>query len=48
MLCSSLLNAEHTKESTQGGKGIKTEFKLCFRLDGVEIGDGVGDVKLEA
>ena len=30
------------------GKGIKTEFKLCFRLNGAEIRDEVGDVKLEA
>ena len=28
------------------GKEIKTEFKLRFRLDGAEIGDGVGVVKL--
>ena len=30
------------------GKGIKTEFKLHFRLNGAEIGDGVRDVELEA
>ena len=30
------------------GKEIKTEFKLRFRLNGAEIGDGVRDVKLEA
>ena len=29
------------------GKGIKTEFKLHFRLDRAEIGDGVRDVELE-
>ena len=28
------------------GQGIKTEFKLCFRLDGVEIRDGVRVAKL--
>ena len=46
-----MLNAEHTKESTQGGigdGGNKTKFKLRFRLGGVGIRGGVRDVKLEA
>ena len=33
--------------TTVNARGSKTEFKLRVRLDGAEIGDGVGVVELE-